>query len=785
MMIKLKDYQSNAVEELLAYAKKLLAKAGQGKVCVFQAPTGSGKTLMTGTFIETLTKSLPDEDFCFVWVTIGKGDLHIQSRDSLVKLFDGSPKVSLIEDEFAGSRDSISQNEVVVVNWEKLRSKDSKTGDWKNILMKDGEKTNFREVLANTRQARKVILVIDESHIGATAERTNELRKEINADLVLEMSATPKINPDPKDLARGLAGYVLVEPKDVIDEGMIKKELIINEGIELIGESESDSQEVVLESAFKKRLELKKNLETEGSKVNPLVLIQIPTADAGQDKIEAIRAFLSKKKVTERKNGKGNGRLAIWLAEQKSETLEWISEPDNDVEFLVFKQAIDTGWDCPRAHILVKFRESHSETFEIQTVGRILRMPEQRHYINEELNRGYIYTNIQSIIVKREEYNPNIIKHLKATRVANYASLKLPSFYRSRIDYGDITASFTPEFEKAACEHFGIKLDHTLFAQNVEKTEKSGVVMNVNKYQQEILADAKIDGATFDEIEGKIDGETRAKLSIAGNDLQALFEQIIRGHLGSFKNVKRSVPAVKSAIYSWFRRYLGSAEWTEEMLLIQKIILHNGNRKAFDAVLRDSIESYRIVRGKEVKKKAAESEQFYEFDIKPEAFYNQHTDELCKTKHYVYNPCYLNVDRSRPERRFEEFISTKLDKIQWWWKNGEGKQDYFGIRYEYPPGDVHTFYPDYLIQLSSGQLLILEVKDKDDRDGSTYTKAKSEALQSYLKKLNRPKVTGGIVIERPGGWFVNSKMRYSWQSTLKDDWSDWKPLEKFPVELDL
>lgn len=125
---------------------------------------------------------------------------------------------------------------------------------------------------------------------------------------------------------------------------------------------------------------------------------------------------MANKGITERKDGQGNGKLAIWLSEQKSETLDWIAEPDNEIEFLIFKQAIDTGWDCPRAHILVKFRESHSETFEIQTVGRILRMPEQKHYASEELNRGFIYTNVQSIIVKKEEYNPNIIKHLKATR---------------------------------------------------------------------------------------------------------------------------------------------------------------------------------------------------------------------------------------------------------------------------------------------------------------------------------------------------------------------------------
>ena len=231
MNINLKQYQETAVGELIAAFKTLLSKNEQKKVCVFQAPTGSGKTLMTAKFIEEIIKELPEMDLCFVWVSIGKGDLHLQSKHSLEKVFGGAPRVSLVEEEFTGGRERIVRNEVVVVNWEKLRSKDRKTGDWKNVLMKDGEKLNFRDVLAKTREQRKVILIIDESHIGATAERTNELRDEINADVILEMSATPKIKPDPRDLARGTAGFVFVEPKDVIDEGMIKKELIINEKI--------------------------------------------------------------------------------------------------------------------------------------------------------------------------------------------------------------------------------------------------------------------------------------------------------------------------------------------------------------------------------------------------------------------------------------------------------------------------------------------------------------------------------------------------------------------------
>jgi type III restriction enzyme len=777
MNINLKNYQEKAVGELIATFKTLLTKEEQKKVCVFQAPTGSGKTLMTAKFIEEIIREVPEMDLCFVWISIGKGELHLQSKNSLERVFGGAPRVSLVEEEFTGGRERIIRNEVVVVNWEKLRSKERETGDWKNILMKDGEKLNFRDVLSKTREQRKVIMIIDESHIGATAERTNELRDEINADVILEMSATPRITPDPRDLARGTAGYVFVEPKDVIDEGMIKKELIINEKIDEITDDEADSQEVVLQTAYKKRLELKKLFEKEKANINPLVLVQIPTAEAGEDKIKAVRKFLADKGITERKDGTGNGKLAIWLSEQKSETLDWVSEPDNEIEFLIFKQAIDTGWDCPRAHILVKFRESHSETFEIQTVGRILRMPEQKHYTSEDLNRGYIYTNVQSIIVKKEEYNPNIIKHLKAVRKEVYKPIKLTSYYKSRADYGDITSSFTPVFEKVACEHFGLKGDHTMFAQNVTRVEKEGVILDVKKYQQDIIANAKIEGTTFDEIEGKIDSAARARLTIAGNDLQALFEQIIKERLGSFKNVKRSVPAVKTAIYTWFRKYLGSKACPEEMILVQMVLAHNGNRKQFEEILASAIEAYKAVREKEILKRVEESEQFYDFEIAKESFFNQHTDERVEHEKFVYEPCYLSASRLNPEKNFEKFLAENSDKIVWWWKNGENKQDYFGVKYEYPVGVIHTFYPDYLVQLADGRIGIFETKDMGDRDGGNYTKAKAEKLQEYIKEHKGKKLFGGIAIEKSDGWKINQKTVYDWSKCEKNDWSEWEKLK--------
>lgn len=779
MNIELRPYQEKAVNQLIETTVKLFGYDGPGEVCVFQAPTGSGKTIMVAKYIEGLIKELPKEDICFVWMSIGKGELHLQSKHTLQQVFDGFPRVTLVEDAFSGGRERIVQNEVVVANWEKLRTKDRASGDWKNLVMKDGEKLNFRDVLEKTREQRKIILIIDESHVSADTSRANELRDLIGADVVIEMSATPK-RPQQEtlftqNLARGGAGYVIVEPKDVIDEGMIKKEIIINEDIEKIAASEEDSQSAVLEAAYRKRLELKKTFEKEGSNINPLVLIQIPTAEAGDQKIAAVKKFLADKNIIERKDGQGNGKLAIWLAEQKSELIDWIAEPSNEIEFLIFKQAIDTGWDCPRAHILVKFRETHNIVFEIQTVGRILRMPEQRHYANEILNRGYIYTNLRSIEVKKEEYNPNIIKHLRATRIAGYKPIKLESYYKARADYGDVTSSFHDVFETAADKYFGTSRNNKP-SENAKKVEKNGVDLNIKKYQQELIADTYLDVKDFDKLEGQLDADGFAKLQVAADELMVFFEQTIKNNLGPFKNVKRSVPAVKTAIYIWFQEVLGSKSWGEEnMLMAQKVFLHDKNRGYFEHVLAAAIDNYKTVKEQEVHQRIEESEQRYPFELKPEQFYNEYTDEVVQARKYAYEPCYLNVDRSRPEREFEAFLNDNSLKIDWWWKNGENKQDYFGIKYEYA-GSIYTFYVDYLVKLADGRLGLIEIKDSGDRDGKTYTKAKAEALQEYIKSQKNKKLFGGIIIERNKAWQINDKATYDWEKCELGDWSDWGDL---------
>jgi type III restriction enzyme len=778
-MFELREYQRKAVNELLQSFSAMLAREETKKICVFQAPTGSGKTLMTAIFISELIKENPSEDLCFLWVSIGKGELHLQSKKALDKVFRGFPEVNLLDTEFHGGRKTINRNEVVVVNWEKLRTKERSTDEWKNLLMRDGEVINFREILSNTRSERKIVLIIDESHYGASAERTTELRDEIDANIVLEMSATPKFEPKNRDIQIGLAGFVYVEPQVVIQEGMIKKEIIINDSLEKIVDDEIDSQEIVLRAAFAKREEIKKGYEELDVNINPLVLIQIPNSEAGDVKAQAVIDFLYQKDVTEQRDGKGNGKLAIYLNDRPvSDNYKWIANPNSEIEFLIFKQAIDTGWDCPRAHILVKFRETRSETFEIQTVGRILRMPEQKHYLNETLNTGFIFTNVQSILVKKEEYNPNIIKHLKSHTDISIAEHGLVGYYKSRADYGDIGSSFLPVFERIANSYFGLK-DDTHFDDNIKKVEAKKINMDIDKFQQSIISDLGLNSMKFDELSGDLLSDHFVRLTISGNDLLVLFENHLKEHAGHFRSIKRSIPTMKSALYVWFRKYLGSKNWNDPSLIVQKIVVHESNRAIFGEIMDLAIAEYAEIRKEEVMEKITAGEQFYDYDLPKELFHNQHTEVVVPQKKYAFDYCYLDRSRSNPEQQFEELIDQMVD-VKWWWKNGESRKEYFSVKYEYPEGTPRAFFPDYILKLRDESLMIIEMKSASDFDGLTTTPLKMKALNDYLKNSKKVKnVSCGIVVAKGKQLLAHKGEDYDWNKTTNNDWSEWTPVERF------
>lgn len=88
---------------------------------------------MFSSVIEEEVAERENDNFCFVWASIGKGELQKQSYNSVKSHVQGYPVCTLLEEDFFGSRRFIKNKEVVFVNWEKLISKDREQESGKTI----------------------------------------------------------------------------------------------------------------------------------------------------------------------------------------------------------------------------------------------------------------------------------------------------------------------------------------------------------------------------------------------------------------------------------------------------------------------------------------------------------------------------------------------------------------------------------------------------------------------------------------------------------------------------
>ena len=260
------------------------------------------------------------------------------------------------------------ENDACFINWEKLTKKG-------NNALKDGERTNFLEHIRNAQnRGLSFVVIVDESHQNDTVKAADILHY-FAPEKIIRCSATPKNHPK--------AQRIEIPEEDVIAEELIKKMLVINEDFPQSLQVENETA-YLLERALNKQMELHSAFLQTGSKVNPLIIVQIPNKnEVMQDEIE--RWFEAQGISYE------NGQLAVWLS-KRHQNLESIEKNNAPQVVVIIKQAVATGWDCPRAHILVKLRDNMSETFEIQTIGRIRRMPEAKHYSSDLLDSCYLYT---------------------------------------------------------------------------------------------------------------------------------------------------------------------------------------------------------------------------------------------------------------------------------------------------------------------------------------------------------------------------------------------------------
>lgn len=741
MWIEFKNYQEKAIVKLKQEVNDLLDAEGN-KICIFKSPTGSGKTLMMAEFLKRLIDSRIDgKRFSFIWIAVNK--LHDQSRNSLKKYYDPlgiGLKCSYFED--LDDR-KIGENEVLFLNWASINKKG-------NIYVRENERdNNLSNIVARTKdEGRIIILVIDESHRNAETDKSKELIEDIGPKITIEVSATPQL----KGVFRG----VEVELKDVKDEGMIKKEIVINPGFENFKLdkklADKTADEIVVEAGLNKRAELAKLYEAEGANVNPLMLIQIPDNRKGLiDKKDTVVQLLGKYGITTE-----NGRLAIYLSDKDSKiNLENIEKNENEVEVMIFKQAIAVGWDCPRAAILVLFREWKSMIFSIQTIGRIMRMPEHYHYKNSGLNLGYVYTSLSDIGIA-EDIAKEYITVFEGKRREDYENIDLTSYHSKRFrEETRLSSDFVPIFFKAADElklKDKISLKHSIVDT---KLIASGKIYDVDKQTKSI--------------------EKKGTLDIPKNEveLQNAFDYFARENLAPFHPELRSIKRINDSIYGFFGASRDEDKWPE----IQAIVLAEENRQAVIDTINRAKELYQEVVGKG-KHEVVQNDEPWNV---PEIINYNLTFVKKDYKRSIIQPYYAKTKGTDNLSLFEEdsdievsFIEylEKAKQVKWWFKNGKQDGSYFAVPY-FENGQEKPFYIDFIVMLNDRRIGLFDTK------GGIYAKTakeRAEGLAEYIATENKSgkKLFGGIVLKDKNSWRYNDSKKYSYDP---NDLKDWKFLD--------
>jgi type III restriction enzyme len=738
-MITLRKYQEEAVQALLKDTYSLLGQPGVRHKMVFKAPTGAGKTVTMAAFLNQLCVEIPDKldlpkrKVAFIW--FAPNQLHLQSYLSLKDYFSELRTIKPIQFEDV-TDNRLHPNEMLFVNWQSV-NKES------NLYIKENEqgKDLIRFIYSAVMDEIEIICILDEAHYHAGGTKAQELLQKLRAKIEIDVSATPMFKSD--------YGHI-IKRHEVIEAEMIKKNVVLNPALDHHTQDGRSLNQVLLDEALKKRTELVKSYQKLGIEINPLLLIQLPNdkkTESSLDKqiIEEVESYLSAKGISTQ-----NSKLAVWLSDTKT-NLIGIEDKNSITEVLLFKQAIALGWDCPRAAVLLIFREIQQEHFGIQTVGRILRMPEQKHYTDSMLNNGYVYTNLSKDVIKIVQEDMDYIVQNKAFRIDSYNEIALNSYFiNTRLTRNRLGSKFRKCLYEAAEEYFNLTLD----------TEKAGT-HGINVYNSIQLAQKFIE-LKIENIEipvpknvqlaaevGVTLVDQKERFAKTQNELNILFRQFCLDNVGGYARTD-STPVLELALKMMFEDYLLIDEFSSI-----KIVLHEMNKSKFIELIDIALEKHQVLldqKASEASKKVEHSE----WEVPKERIYNE-LYQLRDVDFHALVPFYEGFRASNPEKEFVAFLEKNSAHIEWWYKNGDKNKEDFAVTYEDANGVTRGFFVDFVIKIKTGPIALFDTKTPGS--DAEFVK-KHNALINYINANSKPEkpLLGGVIV--PKGTPENRTWKY-------------------------
>jgi len=429
MKFTLKDYQDDAVKDVLINlrkARKRWHEDDDKHAFSLTATTGAGKTVMAAAVFEALFFGDDDYDFepdrgaVVIWFS-DDPSLNEQSRFRLMEASDKLTLSNLANVESTFSQEKFEAGKVYFLNTQKLsrnsllvRGHDPddpavETDDRQMRLMPDRRSHTIWDTIQNTVEDSDLTLylVLDEAHRGMREGRRSRgdskptiVKRLINGKggvpgipVVWGISATvDRFNEAIKGM-EGLATLpnVVVDAKKVQESGLLKDTINLDVPDEI-----GDFSTVLLRRGTDKLRDISKawaeyaKQQEDAGTVLPLMVLQIPNSPDHNE----IGLWL--KTIFDAWPDLPFDCIANVFGEHRAETFGGYNAPyispervqeSSWVRILVAKDAISTGWDCPRAEVMVSFRAATDKTHITQLLGRMVRTPLARRIPgNERLN---------------------------------------------------------------------------------------------------------------------------------------------------------------------------------------------------------------------------------------------------------------------------------------------------------------------------------------------------------------------------------------------------------------
>ena len=412
MKLLLKEFQEDAVSKLVRYMRVAARESKRDHQAVsLSSTTGSGKTVMLTSAIELILQgdddAAPMEDATFLWIT-DQPELNEQTRRKMLNTSSILDIERLIVIDTSFTQEVLRAGAVHFLNTQKL-------GQDKGLVTHgDGRTFTIWEIIKNTigAQPGKFFVIIDEAHRGMSerkglAEAATIIQKFIKGSqelppvpIVVGISATPeRFNSLIVGTDRATRP-VNVDVADVRASGLIKETIVLHHP-----KKDQPTDMTMLRETARALKRFTMQWATycaaqEEFTVIPLLVVQVEDS-GGKGSISETDIAQGMRMVRDAYGTLPNDAFAHSFQEGTSltvggESVRYLApseiQNDSSVRVVFFKTSLNTGWDCPRAEVMMSFRAAADSTYIAQLVGRMVRTPLARHIVdNEALNTVALY----------------------------------------------------------------------------------------------------------------------------------------------------------------------------------------------------------------------------------------------------------------------------------------------------------------------------------------------------------------------------------------------------------